>query len=130
MRYLGIDYGSKRVGIALSDEGGRVAFPFTVLENSEDIIKNILKIVLDKEVQAIVLGESNNFRGEPNEIMEEVRIFAKNLEEGIELPIHYEPEFLTSFQAESTRHELGGKKGDLDASAAAIILQSFLDKKK
>ena len=128
MKYMGIDYGLKRVGVALSDEEGKIAFPFAVLENNIDLINNLLKIVVDKKVEAIVLGESSNFHGEPNKIMGEVKIFARDLEEGIELPIHYEPEFLTSFQAEKTQYEMKGDRAALDASAAAIILQSFLDK--
>lgn len=125
MRYLGIDYGGKRVGAAISDESGKIAFPHAVLENNRDLVAKVLAIVQEKNIGAIVLGESRNFRGEVNVIMEKITPFQKELEETSGLPVFWEKEFMTTQAAERIQ---GAHKG-IDASAAALILQSYLDRK-
>jgi|SRR3989344_2312675 len=124
MRYLGIDYGTKRVGIAVSDESASFALPDRVLPRTSRLVETIKLLCSDKKVGAIVLGESKNFKGEDNPIMSMIRDFKKELETEIGLPVHLEPEFLTSAEAE----RIQGKTKMHDASAAALILQSFLDK--
>ena len=126
MRYMGIDYGTKRIGIALSDEGLTLAFPEAVLPNDEDILDEVQKIVVDKGVERIVLGESKNFAQEDNAIMPAVRQFMADLKVVTGKEIVLEPEFLTSQQAEYFQ----GKTNKTDSSAAAIILQSYLDREK
>ncbi len=123
-KLLGIDYGSKRVGIALSDDGGEMAFPHAVLDNNPDMLKEIKEIIEKEKIEKIVLGESKNFKGEPNEIMKEIEKFKGKLEKETNLKVILEPEFLTSRQAEQVQ----GKNEMLDSSAATIILQSFLDR--
>lgn len=125
MRYMGIDFGSKRIGIAISDEEGNMAFPETVIENKNKNIEEIFSIIQKKEIGAIVIGESKDYQGKDNEIMGEIRNFVKKISSKTKLPIYFEPEFMTSAQAE----RLQGKNEFLDASAATIILQSYLDKK-
>ena len=122
---MGIDYGSKRVGIALSDEGGKFAMPFIVLDNSEKMMREVVEIAKKNEIKEIVLGESKNYKGEANVILEESLKFKEELEK-FGFLIHLEPEFMTSVAAERFQ----GKNDMLDASAAALILQSFLDKNK
>ncbi len=123
MRYLGIDYGSKRVGLALSDENAEFAMPLIVLNNSKNILNDVVKILKDKGISEIVLGESKNYKGEANTILPESKNFKMDLEaQGYN--VHFEPEFMTSVNAERFQ----GKNDMLDASAAALILQSFLDK--
>lgn len=129
MKYLGIDFGSKRVGLAISDDEGHLAFPLVVVPNDPNLVESIEKIIKEKNITVVVLGESKNFKGEPNKIMAEIEKFKKLLEEKTDLPIFLEPEFLTSFQANQTSRELGGTQDSTDASAAAIILQSYLDRK-
>jgi putative holliday junction resolvase len=126
MRLLGIDYGSKRVGVALSDEGAVIAQPYKVLSNSKNLIEEVAAIVEKENVSEIILGESKDYKGAENLIMEKVHAFKKALEEKTGKRLIYEPEFMTSQQAEyfQGKHEL------LDASAAALILQSYLDKRK
>lgn len=126
MRYLGIDYGGKRVGIALSDEGGTLAFPKFVLKADFDLLSAVMRIINDEKVREIVIGESRDFSGKENRIMTEIRSFKSALEKASGLPVHFEPEFMTSRQAE----HIQGKEAATDASAAALILQSFIDKKK
>jgi len=149
MRYLGIDYGSKNIGLALSDPMGSLAFPYKVLRNDLSLIENIVEIVKNEEVSAIVLGESLNSSGEKNKIMESIEEFRKNLEVELDMPIYYQKEFMTSLLSQigqtkdifsqrqnkkptSTRtgpFVQGGKKEiKKDESAASLILQRYLDK--
>ncbi|MBI5005081.1 MAG: Holliday junction resolvase RuvX [Candidatus Lloydbacteria bacterium] len=125
MKYLGIDYGVKRLGAALSDDGGTMAFPYRVLANTPKLIDELNAIAKKHEVSGIVVGESLDYSGKPNPVMKEIKTFARELEAKTGIAVQYEPEFLTSAQA---RH-IQGDSRTLDASAAAIILQSFLDKK-
>jgi putative holliday junction resolvase len=133
MRYLGIDYGSKRIGIAVSDETGAVAFPLSTIAAGEGALGKVLVLAHEKSVGEIVIGESRNFAGEPNPIMQEIEKCKQELEhEGF--VVTFEPEFMTSAQALRQGQDKRGKGGaellDKDASAAALILQSFLDRMK
>ena len=125
MRLLGIDYGSKRVGIALSDELQQFAFPNTVLPNDKKLMREIEKIALQNEVEKIVIGDSKDYNGQPNEIMKKVVPFVEELRLALRLPVEMELEFMTSAEAV----HLQGKNDSLDASAAALILKSFIEKK-
>ncbi len=136
-RIIGIDYGSKRIGVAMTDESGVFALPYSVVQNSKNIAEDILKICKENNVSKIIIGESKDFSQKDNPIMEEIKKFVEGLREKSELEIIFHPEFLTSAQAEhpiASRREQSprlnhDKKNDmLDASAAAIILQSFIDK--
>ena len=146
MRYLGIDYGEKRIGIALSDEKGKMAFAYGVIANhgAEKVSAEIKKICAENSVGKIVLGKSLNYKGELNPIMAEIEPFKTALEKETGLPVSYQNETLTSAEA---RRPLKGlrkrppvlnkrkspekeKKARMkvDASAAALILRSYLDK--
>jgi len=126
MRLLGIDYGTKRVGLALSDESGFFAFPHSVIKNDKFLLKKVIDICKKESVSIIVIGESVDYKGRCNPIMEEINVFKSILENEIKLPVFFENETLTSMEAE----RLQGKGSKLDASAAAIILRSYIDKKK
>ena len=122
-RLLGVDYGSKRVGVAVSDEGRKLAFPVSVVANTPELLAEIEKIALDNETREIVMGESRDYAGQPNEVMLASVEFKEKLEaDGY--TVHFEPEFMSSVQAERWQ----GKNDKSDSSAAAIILQSYLDK--
>ncbi|MFA6515142.1 MAG: RuvX/YqgF family protein [Candidatus Paceibacterota bacterium] len=148
MRYLGIDYGSKRVGLSLSDEEGEFAFPYKIIGNNLELVDTIHNICGQEEVSAIVLGESHDLSGKPNKIMGSIEEFKRNLEGELELPISFEKEFMTSIFARgndgkkennarkvassATRRECWNKKTEskkIDDSAAALILQRYLDRK-
>ena len=124
MRYMGIDYGKKRVGVAISDEDGKMAFPREVLPNDAKLLARIKKLCEEQKIVTIVLGESNDFKGQPNKIMKDIEPFKIDLWEETGLPVEYELEYLTSHQVEN----IFGKTKMLDASAASIILQSYLDR--
>ncbi len=123
MKYLGIDYGEKRVGIAISDAEGKLAFPHKVLVNGEKLIEEILKISKEQGIEKIIVGDSKDFKGENNKIMEKILPFVQNLKSKTNLEVLMHPEFLTSQEA----RRLQGKNDMLDASAAALILKSYLD---
>lgn len=126
MRYLGIDFGTKRVGLSLSDDQGNVAFPLSVIENSNHLVEDVISVCLDKKVESIVVGDSKDFSMKDNQVMKYVNIFVTDLKEKVDLPIFFHPEFLTSLEAE----QIQGKNDMLDASAATIMLQSYLDTQK
>ena len=126
MRYLGIDYGEKRVGLALSDEQGDFSYPLSVIQNSDSLVSEIKKICKENNVGTIVIGESKNFNQEENPIMESVKVLKSNLEIETTLPVKLHPEFMTSLEAE----RLQGHNDMHDASAAALILKSYLESKK
>ncbi len=125
-RYMGIDYGSKRVGIALSDEGATIAMPKAVLPNDRYLFTEVKNLCEGHAVVAIVMGDSKDFKGNPNPIMRDALFFKGELERDLQLPVYLEPEFLTSHQAANERGPEGGTHL-LDASSAAIILQSYLN---
>lgn len=127
MRYLGIDYGSKRVGVALSDEGGRLAFPTVVLENDRKLMARLLILCKKEKVGAVVIGESYDTKtGAPNPIMRKITVFAKEVERITNLRVSLEAEAFSSEEAARFQGPVPG----LDASAAAIILQRFLDRER
>ena len=126
MKYLGIDFGLKRVGITLSDDGGTMAFPKCVLNNDKNLMIKIKKICDEEKVEKIIIGDSKDSNMKDNPVMKEIRRFTDAILKEIKLPIDFQLEFMTSQQAILIQ----GENDMIDASAAAIILQSYLDKKK
>ena len=132
---MGIDYGDKKVGIALSDDSGSMAFPKEVMLNDDQLLENINNIIKKESVLEIVLGDSRNFDGEPNPIMKRINVFKVLLEKLTEISVVFEPELLSTKEARHlpvrSRTQIGGQEDVkiVDASAAAIILQSYIDRK-
>jgi putative Holliday junction resolvase len=142
MRFLGIDYGTKRIGLAISDERGTLAFPKQILSNDVKTFENLGVLIKKENIKEIVVGESVDFSGKLNALSGRIEVFILELGEKFSLPVHKQKEFLTSVEAR--RYEsLGGqasganahsrlkkiKSGRIDAGAAALILQRYLDKK-
>lgn len=123
---LGIDYGTKRVGIALSDQSEMLAFPHATLSNTKTLVSDVTEIIRKENANLVVLGYSADFSGEENPVMERVHAFKKTLEETSGVPVVFEQEWLSSQEAS----RFTGAHDMLDASAAAVILQRFLDKKR
>ena len=124
MKLLGIDYGKKRIGISISDENETIAFPRVVLKNDSDLFEEISKILQEEQISKIILGESKDFKMKDNPIMLEIKKFKSLLEEKFSLEVVLYPEVLSSHQAAKM---VGEKNKMIDASAATIILQSYLD---
>lgn len=126
MRLLGIDYGSKKVGIALSDDRGMMAFPKAVIPNNNFLMTEVKALISGHGVDTVVIGESQDYKMKDNPIMEKIRAFADELKRDVDVEVVFEPELLSSHQATHFQ----GKHAMIDASAASIILQSFIDRKK
>lgn len=124
MKYLGMDYGAKRVGIAVSDEGGRIAFPRATLPNDETLLRQLAEIIRKEKIGAIVIGDTRSHGGAENPVTPEADAFATALTQEMALPVERVWEAWSSIEA--SRYS-PGEKGHDDASAAAIILQRYLD---
>jgi putative holliday junction resolvase len=124
MRLLGIDFGEKRIGVALSDENAGFAFAHSVVINDKNAVKNIKKICLENKVEKIILGQSLDYKGQPNPVMTKIKIFKDLIERETGLSVVYQSETLTTQEAE----RIQGKTSKTDASAAALILRSFIEK--
>ncbi|HEY4506140.1 MAG TPA: Holliday junction resolvase RuvX [Candidatus Paceibacterota bacterium] len=127
VRYLGIDYGEKRIGVAISDEGGSLAFPYKTVPNTVKKVEVIEKVCRKENIEHIVIGESLTYKGEPNVIMEEIKKFADIISEKVQVPVSFHPEILTTQEARRYAPSIYTK---VDKEAAAIILQSYLDMHK
>ena len=122
MKIMALDYGEKRVGLASTDDTGKFALPRAVLPNDAELLQKVLAFKLKEGVAKVVIGESKNLDGSPNPIMSHVTEFKQKLEEkGVEVALH--PEVFTTQEA----IRLQGTNDLVDASAAAIILKSYLD---
>lgn len=135
MKYLGIDYGTKRIGIARSDESGTLAFPLTTIAAGPNALGEMVEIINREEAEKIIIGESKNFNNEPNLLQEDIEQFKKDLAELTQLPVEYESELFSSAQAARQFAPDGSRKQNpsqekLDAAAAALILQSYLDRQE
>lgn len=141
MKILGIDYGTKRIGVAISDEKGVLAFPREIVLNDLNSFKKLGEIIKTENISEIVIGESVDFSGKLNALSARIEIFILDLKDKFKLPIHKQKEFLTSVEARkmgNTKKSLTQsqahskikqiKSGRIDASAAALILQRYLDK--
>jgi len=137
MKILGMDYGTKRIGIAVSDENMQMAFPREVIQNDKSTVEKLVTILNQENLEEIVIGESLDQNGENNSLVEKVDAFILDLEKVWKGKIHKEKEFFTSFEAHgrmgkernNARMASFGKVENLDAKAAAIILQRYLEKR-
>jgi len=133
-RVLGIDYGSKRVGIAVSDPLNIIARGVTVLPNSEKLIGEIKRIAGEFEVEKIVVGIPLNLKGQKGSKAEEVEEFIRALEAELGIEIVRQDERFTTQEAHRTLREMNvGKfkrrsRGTIDEMASALILQGYLDR--
>ncbi len=127
MKYLGIDYGTKRTGLAISDVSGRVAvLKETVEEDSQDrVIGRIKEIVSEDDVECVVIGLPISMSGEPTDMTEEVERFIEKLRNHVATPVQTTDERLTTEMANKLLR--GVKKEERDQVAAQILLQNFLD---
>ncbi|MHC4083859.1 MAG: Holliday junction resolvase RuvX [Planctomycetota bacterium] len=133
MRYLAIDYGNKRTGLAICDAEETIASPLTVIHGQKELLKEIKDIVEAERVEAIVLGLPLNMDDSQGPQAKLVFKFADQLKANVDIPIHFQDERLSTFGAEekiaAADFTRGKKKKRLDAVAAAEILDAFLEQK-
>ena len=135
MRALGIDFGEKRIGLAISDGEGRMAVPLTTLERRDDrsAAARIAEIAASEGVGRLVLGEPVGLDGTRGPAAERVRRFGEKLAAAAGLPLELIEESLTSVEAEERLREAGvdprRNPARVDAVAAQILLQDALDRR-
>jgi putative Holliday junction resolvase len=143
MKYLGIDYGTKKIGLAISDTNGTIAFPHSIIPTASKE-SEIEKVIVKEKIGEIVLGKSLDLKGQSNKVQEDINDFAAYIGMQFGLPVHFVKEFFSSSEARhATKSDRqrekpvasprrGEKKSalnteNIDAKAAAIILQRHLD---
>ena len=132
-RSLGIDFGKKRVGLAISDKTKLIASPFKTIKyfSEKDLINQLSIIANENDIENFILGLPINMKGEDTDQTKIVRGFKRSLSV-LDIPIIYEDERLTSISAKNSLKlqniKTGHNKPEIDKTAAAIILQQYLDK--
>src|SRR3989344_5341927 len=132
-RIAAIDYGLKRIGIALSDPTRKIALPLTTVEGGKKAIQNIAKALPLKDVELILIGLPLLMSGQKGEMAGKVEEFARLLEDALHIPILLCNEGRSNKGAESSIKELSLNRKQrtekLDMVAATLLLQSYLDQK-
>lgn len=127
-RIIGIDWGEKRIGIAITDEMQLIALPYKTLDNNSKVFWEIKDIIIKENVGKIVLGLPIAMSGQSNATTVKVKEFAKVLKDTIKKPVVLEDERLTSTASVRSIKEVKRGKGDIDMEAARKILESFIGK--
>lgn len=132
-RVIGIDYGSKRIGVSISDPLRIIAQGLCVLANTDNAVSEIREITEKHNAGAVVIGMPFNLKGDKGKLALEAEEFARKLEENLSIPVVRQDERFTSVIAHRTLRTMNtGKherrdKNRIDLMAAALILQSYLD---
>ena len=136
MRYLGLDLGTKTLGLAISDLTGTIASSYGILRHNEEyekLVEMVGKVIEENDVKELVLGFPKNMDNSVGERGNIALKFKEMLETTYNLPIHMQDERLTTVQAEhlliSNDTSRKKRKKVIDSVAATIILQSYLDRK-
>ncbi len=132
-RSLGLDIGDKRIGVALSDSGGILASPFSIIDRKDERqdIEAIINIINQHQVKQIVVGLPRSMDGSVGKQAEKVNTFVQRLCSHTEVPVEFRDERLTTVSAKRLMQAASTKKTKRkakdDAIAAALILQGYLD---
>lgn len=136
-RILGIDFGTTRIGLSLSDPLQIIAQPYDTLKNDGHLITRLAEIVKSEKVSLIVVGMPLNLKGEKGKKALEVDRFVEHLKEKVSAPVIVWDERFTTVMAHQTIQRMGTKKRDretnkgrVDAMAASLLLQGYLDSRK
>ena len=136
MRYLGLDLGTKTLGVAVSDLTGTIATSLTILRhenNHEYLIEELKKIISEKNVETIVLGLPKNMDSSEGFAADRSKTFSDLLKKHIDIPITFIDERLSSVEAHNILFNLGKnnqkRKKVVDEIAATIILENFMKKR-
>ena len=131
MRTLGVDLGSVRVGVALSDPTGTLASPLAVLSRSAFVLDQLVALAAEHEVGAVVVGLPRSLDGRERQAAKAARAEAGVLAERLPVPVHLQDERLSTVAAHAGLAAAGRtarqRRGSVDASAAAVLLQSWLE---
>lgn len=126
--YVALDVGEKRIGVAIGDSGVRIAIPFDTIETNGNEIERIARIITDEKADVVVVGYPRNQSGEATAQTAYVESFASKLAD-IAPNLVFQDESLTSVLAEQRlqSHKKPYTRGDIDALAAAMILQDYME---
>lgn len=133
MRILALDYGTHRIGVAISDETCTIAQPLETIEATPfaKFLQRLKQLISEKEVSLIIVGMPRNMDGSYGESANKVREFVNVLKDAIAIPVKTWDERLTTVQAQKYMINAGMRRSDrkksVDKTAAAILLQSYLD---
>ena len=136
MKLLGIDYGTKRIGLAVSDDLGMLAHEYNVLVDcsDEDVIETLRQIIILEGIEMIVLGLPLHMSGEEGEKTQDAREFGAMLENCLDIEVVFEDERWTTKQVDATLKEMKISQKQArerkDMLAAKYILQGYLDREK
>ncbi len=134
MRYLAIDYGTKRTGLAICDPTETIVSPLAVIRSEKGLLGKILEVVSSENVGAIVLGLPLNMDDSQGPQAKLTLKFAEKLRKSLQIPVHLQDERLSSFEAEEKLFSADLKRSEveerLDAVSAAEILEAFLEQKR
>lgn len=126
--FLALDVGDRRVGLAMADAQVRIAVPFGWLERSDSVLVELTELLLRHNIDMVVVGYPRNQAGEPTQQTAKVEEFVAQLAEiELDIDVVYQDESLTSVQAEQRLGSKIKEKGEIDAEAASIILQDYLE---
>ena len=123
MKILGIDYGLKWIGVAITDEGNKMAFPCETFENNFKLFTRLNELIKRENIYKIIIGLPLNKNMKPTNQTAEVENWAERLIKEVDLPIEFENEVLT------TKAAVQSGAQNKHSAAAAILLQSYLDRK-
>lgn len=134
MSVLGIDFGERRIGLAISEEGRRWAMPLAAIERTTDrrAIYQLRDLAATRQVELLVLGEPRLLDGQPSPNLDRIRRFGERLSKASALPVEWVEETLTTVAADELLRQaelrLRGQRQRRDSLAAQILLQEFLDR--
>lgn len=131
MRYLGIDYGTAKIGLALSDEDGTMGFPHAIIPNTPAVTDELCALIAQENVGAVVIGESRTLAGGENPVAKDAHALGDALAARAGIPVVFESEVYTSAEARRAPAKEGKSRSpkmrkNVDAAAAALILTSYL----
>ena len=126
MKHLGIDYGAKRVGLAVTDTDGKIAFPREEVPNDDKLLAFLVRMVEQEKIGQIIVGDTRTHGGAANPVTQKAEQFVQKLAQATATPVELASELWSSIEA--SRYAPKGEEHN-NAAAAAIILQRYLDSK-
>ena len=120
MRMLGIDFGEKRIGMAITDKGGKIALPLSVAKDIDEVVR----VVKERGVEKIIVGMPLSLKGKRGRMAKKTEVFIEELKKRVDVPVEEWDERFSTKEALRI-----GNKENKDAIAAAIILQSYIEGK-
>ena len=134
MKYLALDIGEKRIGVARSDDSGIIATPIGVVEVDEEVLKNLGSIINEEQVECVIFGIPKHADGNESKFSHQIREMASVVKNEFDVQIDFEDEYGSTKIAEERLKKAGKSPREMkkydDAFAAEVILESYLARQK